>query len=152
MDTIFMNFHSFLLNLSDKINLKMSDKNVALSNLSIYYTWKNKVIKTMDLNNEFEFLDGSYSISDIQDYFEYVFKNHETLSDNPQMKLLTFLTFKWVLSWTFNKWTDEITWKHWKNITKNKNSENTPNLEITEVVSGFNNYHKIAIRDHIRVP
>ena len=125
MDTIFMNFHSFLLNLSDKINLKMSDKNVALSNLSI---------------------------SDIQDYFEYVFKKHETLSDNPQMKLLTFLTFKWVLSWTFNKWTDEITWKHWKNITKNKNSENTPNLEITEVVSGFNNYHKIAIRDHIRVP
>ena len=89
-----MNFHSFLLNLSDKINLKMSDKNAALSNLSIYYTWKNKVIKTMDLNNEFEFLDGSYSISDIQDYFEYVFKNHETLSDNPQMKLLTFLTFK----------------------------------------------------------
>ena len=48
----------------------------------------------MDLNNEFEFLDGSYSISDIQDYFEYVFKKHETLSDNPQMKLLTFLTFK----------------------------------------------------------
>ena len=89
-----MNFHSFLLNLSDKINLKMSDKNVALSNLSIYYTWKNKVIKTMDLNNEFEFLDGSYSISDVQDYFEYVFKKHETLSDNPQMKLLTFLTFK----------------------------------------------------------
>ena len=44
MDTIFMNFHSFLLNLSDKVNLKMSDKNVALSNLSIYYTLKNNVI------------------------------------------------------------------------------------------------------------
>ena len=50
----------------------------------------------MDLNNEFEFLDGSYSIPDIQDYFEYVFKRHETLPDNPQMKLLTLLTFKWV--------------------------------------------------------
>ena len=70
-----MNFHSFLLNLSDKINLKMSDKNVALSNLSIYYTWKNKVIKTMDLNNEFEFLDGSYSISDIQDILSMSSKN-----------------------------------------------------------------------------
>ena len=49
MDTIFMNseigktsnFHRVLLNLTDKINLKISDKYVALSNLSIYYTWKN---------------------------------------------------------------------------------------------------------------
>ena len=49
MDTIFMNSessktsdpHRLLLNLSDKINLKRSDKYVALSNLSIYYTWKN---------------------------------------------------------------------------------------------------------------
>ena len=49
MDTIFMNSEnsktsdpgSLLLNLSDKINLKISDKYVALSSLSIYYTWKN---------------------------------------------------------------------------------------------------------------
>ena len=49
MDTIFMNSdnsktsdpHRLLLNLLDKINLKISDKYVALSNLSIYYTWKN---------------------------------------------------------------------------------------------------------------
>ena len=49
MDTIFMNFensktydpHRLLLNLLDKINLKRSDKYVALSNISIYYTWKN---------------------------------------------------------------------------------------------------------------
>ena len=49
MDTIFMNSknikasnpHRLLLNLSNKINLKRSDKYVALSNLSIYYTWKN---------------------------------------------------------------------------------------------------------------
>ena len=49
METIFMNSensktsdsHRLLLNLSDKINLKRSDKYVALSNLSIYYTWKN---------------------------------------------------------------------------------------------------------------
>ena len=33
--------HRLLLNLSDKINLKGSDKYVALSNFSIYYTWKN---------------------------------------------------------------------------------------------------------------
>ena len=43
MDTIFMNSdsHRLLLNLSDKIDLRTSDKYVALSNLSIYYTWKN---------------------------------------------------------------------------------------------------------------
>ena len=46
MDTVFMNFknsktsdpHRLLLNLTDKINLKGSDKYVVLSNLSIYYT------------------------------------------------------------------------------------------------------------------
>ena len=49
MDTIFLNYensitsdtHRLLLNFSDKINLKRSDKYIALSNLSIYYTWKN---------------------------------------------------------------------------------------------------------------
>ena len=48
MDTIFMNSrnsktsetHRLLLNLADKIDLKRSDKYVALSNLSVYYTWK----------------------------------------------------------------------------------------------------------------
>ena len=48
MDTIFMNSkssktsdpHGILLNLSDKINLKRSDKYAALSDISIYYTWK----------------------------------------------------------------------------------------------------------------
>ena len=91
MDTIFMNSensktsdpHRLLLNLADKINLKRSDKYVALSNLAIYYTWKN--IKKSYKNNkfkisgptwneEFELPDGSYSASDIQDYFEYIFQ------------------------------------------------------------------------------
>ena len=89
MDTVFMisensqtsYLHRLLLNLSDKIDLKISDKYVALSNLSIYYTWKN--IKKLYKNNkfkistptwdkEFELSDVSYSVSDIQDYFEYI--------------------------------------------------------------------------------
>ena len=49
MDTIFVNsenskisdIHSLLLNVTDKINLKRRDEYVTLSNLSIYYTWKN---------------------------------------------------------------------------------------------------------------
>ena len=66
--------HRLLLNLSDKINLKRSDKYVALSNLSIYYTWKNikKSYKSNKFkilaptgNEEFELTDGSYSVSDI---------------------------------------------------------------------------------------
>ena len=72
-----------ILNLSDKISLKGSDKYVALSNRSIYYTWKaikmlyknNKFkISAPTWNKEFELLDGSYSVSDIQDYLEYILK------------------------------------------------------------------------------
>ena len=80
-----------LLNLSDKINLKRSDKYVALSNLSIYYSWKN--IKKSYKNNEFkisapiwnedfELSDGSYSVSGIQHYFEYILEKDETITDN----------------------------------------------------------------------
>ena len=77
-----------LLNLSDKINLKRSDKYVALSSLSIYYAWKNikKSYKNNEFkisaptwNEEFELPDGSYSVSDIQDYFEYILKNMKQL-------------------------------------------------------------------------
>ena len=104
MDTIFMNSenrkisdpHRLLLNLTDKINLKRSDKYVVLSNLSIYYTWKNIKksyknnkfkISAPTWNEEFELPDGSYSVSDIQDYFEYIIKKHETVTDNPSIKI-----------------------------------------------------------------
>ena len=89
MDTIFLNSensktsdpHRLLLNLSHKINLKRSDKYVALSNLSIYYTWKNIKksyknnkfkISAPTWNKEFELPDGSYFVSDNQDYFECI--------------------------------------------------------------------------------
>ena len=71
--------HTLLLNLTDKTVLKRKDKYIALSILSIYYTWKN--IKKSYKNNNFKTLvpawneDGSYSMSDIQDYFEYVLKS-----------------------------------------------------------------------------
>ena len=87
MNTIFMNSenrktsdsHRLLLNLTEKIILRRKDKYIALSNISIYYTWKNikKSYKTIKFkisspawNEEFELPAGSYSISDIQDYFE----------------------------------------------------------------------------------
>ena len=75
----------FKLDLTDKLNLKNPNKNKALANLSIYYTWKN--IKSEYKNNKFKISattwndtfdlpDGSNSISDIQDYFEFIIKKH----------------------------------------------------------------------------
>ena len=77
--------HTLLFNLKDKMILKRSDKYAALSNLGICYTWKN--IKNSYKNNkfkisaptrnkEFELPDRSYSLSDIQDYFEYILKKN----------------------------------------------------------------------------
>ena len=88
--------HRFKLSLVDKLNLKDSNKNMVLANLSIYYTWKN--IKSADnnhkskisaptWNDEFDLPDGSYSIADIQDYFEFIIRKHETLAENPPVQI-----------------------------------------------------------------
>ena len=88
--------HRFRLSLADKVNLKDPSKNMALANLSIYYTWKN--IKSAYSNNkfkisaptwndEFDLPDGSYSIADIQDYFEFIIKKHDTLAEIPPVQM-----------------------------------------------------------------
>ena len=104
MDTIFMNSensktsdpHRLLLNFTDKIDLRRKFKYVALSNLSIYYTQKNKTknyknnkfkISAPTWNEEFELSDGSYSVSDIQDNFEYILKKHEAVTGNPSIRI-----------------------------------------------------------------
>ena len=82
METIFINnensktnkSHRFRLTLANKLNLKDPNKNMTLTNLSIYYTWTN-IISAPTWNDEFDLPDGSYSISDIQDYFEYIIRN-----------------------------------------------------------------------------
>ena len=77
--------HRILINFTDKIGLRRKDEYIALSNLSIYYTQKsikksysnNKFkISPPTWNGEFELPDKSYSISDIQDSFEYILKKH----------------------------------------------------------------------------
>ena len=104
MDTIFMNSENrstskpliLKLKLTDELDLSIGKKVIALSNLSIYYTWKN--IKSSYNNNkfkmsaptwndEFELPDGSYSISDIQDYFEYILKKHGEDIDKPSVQI-----------------------------------------------------------------
>ena len=77
--------NKFIYQFTDKLNLKNLNKNIALANLSIYYTWKN--IKSEYNNNKFKISaptwndtfdlpDESYSVSNIQDYFEYIIRKH----------------------------------------------------------------------------
>ena len=99
METFFMNTknsktnesHRFKYYLIDKLDLKNPNKNMALGSLSIYYTWKN--VKSTYNNNKFKISaptwnetfdlpDGSYNISEIQGYIEYIIKKHETTGEN----------------------------------------------------------------------
>ena len=104
MDTIFMNSENsktsehnvLVLKLTDKLDLRKGQKIVALSNLSIYYTWKNGKssynnnkfkISAPTWSEDFKLPDGSSSVSDIQDYFEYILKKHSESVDNPSIRV-----------------------------------------------------------------
>ena len=95
METFFMNSKNsktnepnrFKYDLIDKLDLKNPNKNMALAN----YTWKN--VKSTYNNNKFkksaptwnetfDLPDGSYNISEIQDYIEYIIKKHKTIGEN----------------------------------------------------------------------
>ena len=139
------------LKLTSKLDLRLGEKVIALSNLSIYYLWRN--IKTSYSNNkfkisvptwndEFELPDGSYSVSDIQDYFKYILKKHGENTNKPSVqiyvnKIENIITFKIKNGYSIELLTPE-TMKLLANtkdkITEDKNGENVPHLEITEVV------------------
>ena len=83
--------YKFKCNLIDKLDFRIPNKNMALANLSICYTWKN--VKSPYNNNKFKISapiwnetfdlpDGSYNILEIQDYIEYIIKKHETIGGN----------------------------------------------------------------------
>ena len=159
MDTIFMNsenskmskLHVLILKLTNKIDLIIGDNIIALSNFSIYYTWKNIKssynnnkfkISAPTWNDEFELPDGSYSVSDIQDYFEYILKKHGESVDKPSVwiyvnKIENRVTFKIKNGYSLELLTPEtmkLLGSTKNKITKDKNGENVPHLEITEVV------------------
>ena len=84
----------FVYYFTDKLNLKNPNKNFALANLSIYYTWKNVKssynknkfkIYVPTWNETFDLPDGSYPIAALQDYFEYIIKKHETITTTSQV-------------------------------------------------------------------
>ena len=159
METIFMNTeiskasepHRDKLDLTDKLNLKNPNKDMALANLCIYYTWKN--IKSEYNNNKFKISaptrndtfdlpDGSYSIADIQDYFEFIIKKHETFTENSPVqiypnKIKNRIVFKMKTGYKLELLTPEtmkLLGSTKTNVGSDKNSENLPKLESVEVV------------------
>ena len=88
--------HVLVLKLTNKLDLRIGKKVIALSNLSVYYMWKNIKssynnnkfkISVPTWNDKFELPDGSYSVSDIQDYFEYILKKHGEDIDKPSVQI-----------------------------------------------------------------
>ena len=104
MDTIFMNSENsrtpepqiLKLKLTEKLDLRLDKKVIVLSNLSSYYAWNNTKssynnnkfrISAPTWNEEFTLPDGSYSISDFQDYFEYILKKHGENTNKPSIQI-----------------------------------------------------------------
>ena len=159
MDTTFMNsknsrtseYHVLVLKLTDKLGLRRGQKAVALSNLSIFYTWKN--IKSSYNNNKFkvsaptrnekfELPDGSYSILDIQGYFEYILKKRCENVYNPSIRIYVNktenrITFKMKNGCYLELLTPEtmkLLGSADSKITKDKNGENVPHSEVAELI------------------
>ena len=171
IDTIFMNSknsktskpHIIILKLTNKLDLRIGENMISLSNLSVYYTWRNIKsscnnskfkISAPAWNDKFELPDGSYFVSDIQDYFEYVFKKHGENTDKSSVEIYVNKTenrviFKIKDGYSLELLTPEtikVLGSTKKKITKDKNDENVPHLEITEVVlvhcDVVNNYYQ----------
>ena len=147
--------HILKSKLTDKLNLRLDKKAIALSNLSIYYTWNNIKswynnkfkISAPTWNKEFTLPDGSYSVSDINDYFEYILKKYgEKINndkDNDKNKLsikiyinkvenrVTFKTKNGYNLELLTKETMKLLGSTESKTTKDKNRENVPHLEIT---------------------
>ena len=143
--------HVLVLKLTNKLDLRIGEKIIALSNVSIYYTWKNIKssynnnkfeISASTWNDKFELHDGLYFVSEIQDYFEHILKKLEENTDKPSVqiyvnKIENGVTFKIKNGYSLELLTPEtmkLLGSTENKITKDKNSENVPHLEITEVV------------------
>ena len=159
METILMNTENsksnesyrFRLSLVDKLDFKNSNKNIALSNLRIYCTWKN--IKPACNNNKFkvsaptwndtfDLPDVSFFIGDIQDYLEFIIKKHETLTENPPVeiypnKIKNRIVFKIKTGYRLELLSPEtmkLLGSTKKDVDQDKNGEDVPKLESVEVV------------------
>ena len=159
MNTIFMNLenrkaskpHVLASKFTSKLDLRIGEKIIALSNPSIYYTWRNIKcsynnnkfkIPVPKWNDEFELPDGSNSIDDIQDYFEYLLEKHGEDIDEPSVqiyvnKIENRITFKIKNGYSLELLTletMELLGSTKIKINEVKNGENVPHLEITKAV------------------
>ena len=143
--------HRFKYNLIDKLDLKNPNKNMALANLSIYYTWKNVKsiynnikfkISAPTWNDTFDLPDGSNNIPAIQNYIEYVIKKHETIdkvspvliyANNISNRIVFKIKTGYKLE-LLSKETMKLLGSTSSIIDADKNSENVPKLENFEVV------------------
>ena len=159
METFFMNTknsktsepYRFKYDLIDKLDLKNPNENMALANLSIYYTWKN--VKSIYKNNKFKISaptwnktfdlpDGLYNISEIQDYFEDIIKKHEAIAETAPILIYANtinnrIVFKIKTGYRLellSKETMKFLGSTSNIIDADKNSENVPRLENVEVV------------------
>ena len=122
-----------------------------MANLSIYYTWKNIKsaynndkfkISTPTWNDKYDLPDESYSISDIQDYFEYIIKKHETIADNPPVqiyvnKIKNGIVLKIKTGYKLELLSPEtmkLLGSTKKDVDQDKDGEDVPKLESIEVV------------------
>ena len=176
METFFMNSRNSKINepnrfkydLIDKLDLRNPNKNMALANLSIYYTWKN--VKSTYNNNKFQILaptlnetfdlpDGSYNISEIQDYIEYIIKKHETIGETVPILIyantinnrILFKIKRGYKLELLSKETIKLLGSTKNIIDSDKNSENVPRLENVEVVLVHCNLVNNSYQQHSRV-
>ena len=143
--------NKFVYNFTDKLNLKNPNKNIALANLSIYYTWKNVKsdynnnkfkISAPTWNDTFDVPDGSYSNAALQNYFEYIIKKHETIADvSPVLiyvnEINNKIAFKIKSGYKLellSKETMKLLGSSTDTIDSDKNSELVPKLESVDLV------------------
>ena len=159
--------HRFKLDLTNKLNLKDPNKNIVLANLSVYYTWKkitakynNNKFKISELtwNDNFDLPDCSYSISDIQDYFEFIIKKYRTSTENLSIqiypnKIKSSIVFKIKSGYKLELLTPQtmkLLGNTKKDVDADKNSKNVPKLESVEVVLVYCNLVKKLLSTYIK--
>ena len=142
--------HVFTLKLTSKLDLRLGEKVIVLSNFIIYYLWRNInssynynkfKISSPTWDDEFELTDGTYSVSDIQDYFKYILKKLGENTNKPSLqiyvnKIENRISFKIKNGYSLELLTPEtmkLLGSTKNKINKNRNGENVPHLEITEV-------------------
>ena len=176
METFFMNSknsktskpYKFKYDLIDKLDLRNPNKNMALANLSIYFTWKN--VKSTYNNNKFKISaptwnetfdlpDGLYNISEIQGYIEYIITKHKTVGENAPILIYANtinnrIVFKIKSGYKLellSKETIKLLGSTSSIIDADKNSANVPKLENVEVVLVHCNLVNNSYQQHSRV-